>query len=83
MSNKPEKGDIVRIPQNVLLYHYEGEPKATVKEFYAVPKPLAAVYVDDVEVNGIPMKEVLVDNRTWYADESDIYKWRKNANTTD
>ena len=84
MEQRIQKGDIVRIPQNVTLYHFsDGRDLQTVEEFFVVQKPMAAVYVDDHIRNGFKYKEVLVDNATWYAEEADIHEWRKNASKPD
>lgn len=71
------QGDIVKIPQKVLLYNY-GD-LGVIKGIWTCPKPLAAVFVDLVKVNNLEVAELLIDNELWYTEPENLHQWREYA----
>lgn len=75
------EGDLVKIPQNVLLYSYD--EKEELKAYWSCPKPLAAVYLERKMVAGRELAELLLDNELWFTEPENLHQWREYASQTD
>ena len=76
-----EEGDMVRIPQNAMLYSFD--ENEVVKVFFNTQKPMAAIYLRANYIAGADMVELLMDDNLWYTIPENIYKWREYAYKND
>lgn len=81
MTMEINAGDIVKIPQNVLLISIDLNDSTDA--YYKVEKPMAAIYLGDKYYNGKCLKELLLDSEIWYAEQDDIFLWREHASKND
>jgi hypothetical protein len=83
MDNTIKAGDIVKVPQNVFLVSLDKNdyPEA----YYKIDKPVAAIYLGEkyAAYGNRPLKELLLDNQIWYAQEDEIFLWREHASKND
>lgn len=70
------QGDIVKIPQKVVLYNYDD---LSITAIWTCPKPLAAVFIELVNKSNKELAELLIDNELWYTEPENLHQWREYA----